>query len=115
LGFDFSRITGRIINDEYPKWTLTKIGNPLDPNGDFVDKEIITHNGLYFTYLFEDEGTYKIKLELLDINDNKYEVEKPIVIVDKDANYNMYHTLKNEYDKYLEAKNERNLIYTKMI
>jgi type III pantothenate kinase len=32
-------------------------------------------------------------------------------IVDKDANYEIYHTLKDEYDKYLEAKNERNLAY----
>ena len=28
----------------------------------------------------------------MDINGNKYEIEKSIVIVDKDANYEMYHT-----------------------
>ena len=112
LGFDYTRITGRIINNEYPKWTLTLLGDELDPDVEFrKDKIITTHNGLYFTYLFEDEGTYKIKLELLDINGNKYEIEKPIVIVDKDANYNLYHTLKSDHDKYLEAKSERNLIY----
>ena len=112
LGFDYSRITGRIINSEYPKWTLTMIGDNLDPDEDLRnDKEIATHNGLYFTYLFEEEGIYKIKLEILDINDNEYVIEKPIVIVDKDANYEMYHTLKDEYDKYLEAKNERSLAY----
>ena len=111
LGFDYSSITGRIVNDDYPKWTLTFIGNELDPDEDYQkDKVITTHNGLYFTYLLEDEGVYKIKLELIDINGNKYEFEKPIVIVDKSANYEMYHTLKDEYDKYLEEKNERNLI-----
>ena len=73
------------------------------------DKIITTHCGLYFTYLFEHEGIYKIKLEVLDINGNRYEIEKPIVIVDKNANYEMYHTLKDEYDKYLEEKSERNL------
>jgi hypothetical protein len=46
-----------------------------------------------------------------DINGNEYEIEKFIVIVDEDANYEMYHTLKDEYDKYIEAKNERNSIY----
>jgi hypothetical protein len=112
LGFDYTRITGRMINDEYPKWTLTMIGDELDPDEDLRnDKEITTHNGLYFTYLFEEEGIYKIKLEILDINGNKYVIEKPIVIVDKDANYEMYHTLKDEYDKYLEAKSERSLAY----
>ena len=112
LGFDFSKITGRIINSEYPKWTLTMIGDGLDPDDNFKnDKIVTTHNGLYFTYLFEDEGTYKIKLELMDINGNKYEFEKNIVIVDKDANYEMYHTLNDEYNKYLEAKYDRNLIY----
>ena len=111
LGFDFTRITGRIINKEYPKWTLTMVGDSLDIEEEFrEDKVITTHNGLYFTYLFEDEGVYKIKLELIDINGNKYEIEKPIVIVDKDANYKMYHTLNDEYNKYLEEKNERNLI-----
>ena len=112
LGFDYSRITGRLINDEYPKWTLKLIGDPLDPDDDLRnDKIIATHNGLYFTYLFEHEGSYKINLKLQDINGNDYEIEKYIVIVDKDANYKMYHTLNDEYNKYLEAKNERNLIY----
>ena len=112
LGFDYTRITGRMINSEYPKWTLTMIGDELDPDEDLRnDKEITTHNGLYFTYLFEEEGIYKIKLEIKDANDNMYEIEKPIVIVDKDANYEMYHTLKDEYDKYLEAKSERSLAY----
>ena len=112
LGLDFTRITGRIVNNEYPKWTLTLIGDELDPDEDLRnDKVITTHNGLYFTYLFEDEGLYKIKLEILDINGNKYAIEKPIIIVDKDANYESYHTLKDEYDKYLEAKNERSLVY----
>ena len=112
LGFDYSRITGRIINNEYPKWTLTLIGDRLDPDETLrEDRVVTTHNGLYFTYLFEEEGTYKIKLELMDINNNKYEIEKSIVTVDKDANYEMYHTLKDEYDKYLEAKNERSLAY----
>lgn len=113
LGFDYTKITGRIVNEEYPKWTLTMLGNELEIEEEFKnDRVVTTHNGLYFTYLFEDEGIYKIKLELIDINDNKYEFEKNIVIVDKDANYEMYHTLKDEYDKYLEAKNERNLIYS---
>lgn len=112
LGFDFSRITGRIVNNNYPKWTLIMCGDILDPDEDLrKDKIVTTHNGLYFTYLFENEGSYKIKLELLDINGNKYEMERHIVIVDKDANYNMYHTLNDEYNKYLEEKNERNLIY----
>ena len=112
LGFDYTRITGRIVNKEYPKWTLTMVGNELDLDEDLRKDQVITeHYGLYFTYLFEHEGIYKIKLELLDINDNKYEIEKPIVIVDKDANYNMYHTLKDEYDKYLVEIKERNLIY----
>ena len=112
LGFDHSQITGRIINEKYPKWTLTLIGDNLDTDIEFKeDKVITTHNGLYFTYLFEDEGTYKIKLELIDVNGNKYEIEKSIIIVDKDANYNMYHTLKDEYDRYLEEKSDRNLIY----
>ena len=112
LGFDYTQITGRIINDEYPKWTLSMIGDKLYIEEDVQEDEVITtHNGLYFTYLFENVGMYKIKLEIIDINGNKYEFEKPIVIVDDDANYKMYHTLKDEYDKYLEAKNERNLIY----
>ena len=112
LGFDHSRITGRVVDNEYPKWTLTLIGNPLDPEEDFRnDKEIATHIGLYFTYLFEDEGTYKIKLDMKDINGNSYTIEKTIVIVDKDANYEMYHTLNDEYNKYLEAKRDRGLIY----
>ena len=111
LGFDYSRITGRIVNDSYPKWTLTLLGDEYSKDDDLKQDKIITsHCGLYFTYLFEYEGVYKIKLEILDINGNTYEIEKPIVIVDKDANYEMYHTLKDEYDKYLEAKNERNLI-----
>ena len=112
LGFDQTRITGRIVNSEYPKWTLTMIGDPLDPDEDLREDVIVaTHNGLYLTYLFENEGIYKVKLELVDINGNKYELERPIIIVDKDANYEMYHTLNDEYNKYLEAKNERNLIY----
>ena len=112
LGFDQTRITGRVINDEYPKWTLTMIGDALDPDENLrEDKVITTHNGLYLTYLFENEGVYKVKLELMDINGNKYDMEKSIIIVDKDANYAMYHTLNDEYDVYLEAKNERNLIY----
>ena len=112
LGFDYTRITGRIINDEYPKWTLSMAGDKLYIEEDLQEDEVITtHNGLYFTYLFEEIGMYKIKLEIIDINGNKYEFEKPIVIVDKDANYEMYHTLKDEYDKYIEEKNERSLIY----
>ena len=112
LGFDNSIITGRKIDENYPKWTLTLIGNELDIDDDLRNDRIITtHNGLYFTYLFEQEGVYKIKLELMDINGNSYEIEKPIVIVDKDANYKMYHTFKDEYDKYLKTKYERNLIY----
>jgi hypothetical protein len=112
LGFDYTRITGRVVNDMYPKWTLTMIGDELDPDKEFrKDKVITTHTGLYLTYLFEYEGTYKVKLEIMDINGNMYEIEKTIIIVDKDANYGMYHTLKDEYDKYLELKNDRNLIY----
>jgi hypothetical protein len=112
LGFDYTRITGRLINNEYPKWTLIMLGDKLDPDENFKgDKIVNEHNGLYFSYLFEEEGSYKIKLELMDINGNKYEIEKFIAIVDKDANYGMYHTLKNEYDKYLKAKSERNLSY----
>lgn len=112
LGFDQSRITGRLINEEYPKWTLTMLGDEFSTEDELKhDKVITTHNGLYFTYLFENEGIYKIKLEIIDINGNKYEFEKPIVIVDKNANYEMYHTLNDEYNKYLEAKNDRNLIY----
>ena len=112
LGFDYTRITGRIVNSEYPKWTLTMIGDEMDPNDDFKnDKIITTHVGLYFTYLFEEEGVYKIKLEIKDINGNEYKMEKTIIIVDKDANYEIYHTLKDEYDKYLEMKNDRNFIY----
>ena len=111
LGLDFTQITGRVINDEYPKWTLTMVGDGLDPDEDFRnDKVITTHVGLYLTYLFEEEGEYKIKLELKDINDNFYEIEKSIIIVDKNANYDLYHTLKDEYDIYLEQKNDRNLI-----
>jgi hypothetical protein len=112
LGFDYTRITGRIVDSEYPKWTLTLIGNELDIDEDMrEDKVINIHKGLYFTYLFETEGSYKIKLEMKDINGNEYELERFIVIVDRDANYEMYHTLNDEYNKYLEAKNERNLIY----
>lgn len=111
LGFDYTRITGRVINNEYPKWTLTMTGDELDPDENFKqDKVVATHNGLYFTYLFEDEGSYKIKLEMIDINNNKYEFEKPIVIVDKNANYEMYHTLKYDYEVYLEEKNNRGFI-----
>lgn len=112
LGFDQTRITGRIIDGEYPKWTLTMVGNTLDPDETMRnDIDITTHKGLYLTYLFENEGVYKVKLELMDINGNKYNIEKSIIIVDKDANYEMYHTLNDEYNKYLEAKKERNLIY----
>jgi hypothetical protein len=116
LGFDDTRITGRIVNEKYPKWTLTMVGDSLDPDDELSqDKIITTHNGLYFTYLFEEEGVYKIKLELMDINGNKYETERPIVIVDKDANYEMYHSLKNEYDKFLDEKYERYKIYEKIL
>jgi hypothetical protein len=108
LGLDQTRITGRIVNNDYPKWTLIMEGDPLESRGDI---EIVTHTGLYFTYLFEDEGIYKIKLELKDINNNTYDIEKTIIIVDKDANYKTYHTLNDEYKKYLEMKNDRNLIY----
>jgi hypothetical protein len=120
LGFDYTRITGRIIDNEYPKWTLTLLGDKFDSddsNIDFIDdmvikdKTITTHNGLYLTYLFEYEGTYEIKLEIKDINGNMYEMKKSIIIVDKDANYSMYHTLKDEYNKYIESKKERNIIY----
>ena len=112
LGFDQTRITGRIIDGEYPKWTLTMVGNPLDIDETMRnDIDITTHKGLYLTYLFEEEGVYKVKLELKDINGNEYEIEKSIIIVDRDANYEMYHTLNDEYNTYLEAKKERNLIY----
>ena len=112
LGFDQTRITGRIVNDDYPKWTITMIGDELDPDSDLNSDSIITeHVGLYLTYLFEEEGVYKVKLELKDINGNEYEIEKSIIIVDKDANYEMYHTLNDEYNTYLEAKRDRNLIY----
>ena len=53
----------------------------------------------------------EVKLELKDINGNEYTIEKSIIIVDKDANYEMYHTLNDEYNTYLEAKRDRNLIY----
>lgn len=112
LGFDQTRITGRIVNDDYPKWTITMIGDELDPDSDLNSDSIITeHVGLYLTYLFENEGVYKVKLELKDINGNEYTIEKSIIIVDKDANYEMYHTLNDEYNTYLEAKRDRNLIY----
>ena len=112
LGFDFSRITGRIINNDYPKWTLAKMGDNLDPDDNFKKEKIVnTHVGLYFTYLFEEEGTYKIKLEMMDINGNKYEMEKSLIIVDKNANYDMYHSLNDEYNKYLEEKAERKRVF----
>ena len=112
LGFDYTRITGRIINNEYPMWTLIMVGDELDPDEDFrEDKIIATHNGLYFTYLFENEGSYKIKLEMKDLNGNMYEIEKYIVIVDKDANYKMYHTLNDAYNTYLEERRERLAVY----
>ena len=84
----------------------------MDPIEEFrKDRIVTTHNGLYFTYLFEQEGVYNIKIEVVDINGNKYEIEKSLIIVDKDANYKMYHSLKNEYDIYLEEKSERSLSY----
>ena len=112
LGIDHTKITGRLINKEYPRWILTILGDELDPIEEFrKDRIVTTHNGLYFTYLFEQEGVYNIKIEVVDINGNKYEIEKSLIIVDKDANYKMYHSLKNEYDIYLEEKSERSLSY----
>ena len=54
------------------------------------DQVITEHYGLYFTYLFEHEGIYKIKLELLDINDNKYEIEYKVAGRENDYQMNIY-------------------------
>lgn len=94
LGFDESNITS-IKN---PKWTLVNM----------TTKENVEHEGRYFTFLLKTEGDYRIDLELEDTNGNKYNVSRTIIIVDKTANHKLYTLFKNDYDAYMEYKNEIN-------
>jgi hypothetical protein len=94
LGFDESKISG-VVNPI--KWTLTNLAT----------NETMEHEGKYFTLLLKEVGDYKIDLSFEDMYGNKYSTSRTIVIVDENANYNLYQRFKEDYDAYIEAKNER--------
>lgn len=94
LGFNETKITS-IVN---PKWKLTNL----------TTKDIVEHEGRYFTLLLKKEGDYNISLTLEDTNGNKYSISKNIIVVDKDANYKLYHRFKEDYDAQMEIINTRN-------
>mgnify|MGYP007071561990 CR=1 FL=1 len=71
FSFDTSSIVGKKWDDTY--WTLKNVSNP-----NFKDKYIRSR---YFSWLFDEEGTYVLKLETQDNNGNKYSVEKNILII----------------------------------
>ena len=93
LGFDESKITSVVS----PKWRLTNL-----TTGEFVE-----HEGRYFTLLLKKEGDYKIELSLSDTNGNLYSTSRNIIIVDKEANYRLYKLFKDDYDSYVEEREER--------
>ena len=71
FNFDTSSIVGKRWDNSY--WTLKNVSNP-----NFKDKYIRSR---YFSWLFDEEGTYILKLETEDNNGNKYSVEKNILII----------------------------------
>ena len=92
LTYDYTKIVGK---KNKPLWTI--INN--------TTKEERTYEGNYFTFLLKKEGNYTVKLNLEDKNDNKYEISRNIVVVNKTANYNIYQTFKKDYD-FIKSLNE---------
>jgi hypothetical protein len=66
--YDNSIINGK----KNPKWTLTKEGD-----SNFTD---IYYNNKYFSYMFNEKGSYTVSLELEDTNGNKKSVTKKEII-----------------------------------
>lgn len=97
LGYNESKITG-VVN---PHWKLTNLAT----------EEYIEHDGKYLTLLLKEVGDYKVELSFEDVNGNKYYADRTIVIVDENANYNLYRLFKDDYDAYIEAQVEREALY----
>lgn len=95
LGYEYSKIVGK----NNPKWII--INNVTGKN--------VSYEGRYLTCLLREEGNYTIRLTLEDNNGNKYEINRNIIVVDKDANYNIYQTFKKDYDVYLEEQQLRSI------
>jgi hypothetical protein len=66
--YDNSIINGK----KNPKWKLTKEGD-----SNFTD---IYYNNKYFSYMFNEKGSYTVSLELEDTNGNKKSVTKKEII-----------------------------------
>ena len=88
LTFDFSKIVHR----SNPEWTLLNKSTG----------KTIKYNGKYFTCLLRDEGNYVISLTLYDEFGNKYVVDKNIIVVSENANYDTYKSFTNEYKAHKE-------------
>ena len=86
LTYDYSKIVHR----SNPKWVLTNN----------KDGSVVEYDGKYFTYLLRHEGDYTISLTIYDIYGNKYSVERNIFVVDKNAKYNRYTSIKTDYESF---------------
>ena len=95
LGYDNSKI----CSIKNPKWTLCNTNSG----------EKVNYSGKYFTILLKEEGEYSIKLELEDVHGNSYEITRNIIVVNKNANYNIYQLFKNDYTQYIEERNIKEL------
>ena len=84
LGYDNTKITGKIN----PKWTIRR----EDGTGLYA-----THEGRYLTYMLKEEGNYIVTLELTDINGNKYNIERNIIVVSGDADYKLYGSFRKDF------------------
>ena len=89
LGYEYSKISGKMD----PRWSIK--------NNDSTD-EPQYYNGRYLTLLLKKEGNYTVTLSLKDKNGNEYSISRNIIVVKKNANYNMYQTFKKDYDAMVE-------------
>lgn len=86
LTYDYSKIVHRCN----PVWTLTN---------KTTGKKIV-YEGKYFTCLLRQEGFYNISLSLTDIYNNKYSIDRNIIVVDKKADYKLYTSFKKDYEAF---------------
>lgn len=88
LGYEYTKIAGKIK----PSWSITNktTGEEIPIPG--------SENKKYLTLLLKKEGNYTVNLKLEDKHNNKYEISRNIIVVDKTANYKLYQTFKKDYD-----------------
>jgi len=69
---NFTYDNARMKGKKNPKWKLTKEGDSNFPD--------IYYNNKYFSYMFNEKGSYSLTLELEDTNGNKQIVNKKEII-----------------------------------